>query len=144
MRSSRRPRSKTVDGKNMTERTKLILTVGALGVLEALLRIIFYYEAVFAGVPLLQPMPPASTMNIVNPINLVLGIAGLLVIFGLLMMTRWGFWGTITVSLVTVVFDGASAALVSPTAFAGLILPLSFLVVLVPKRTQYSGEGQPK
>jgi hypothetical protein len=123
----------------VAEGTRSILAVGALGILEALLRLFFYYEAVFAGVPLLQPMPPASTMNVVNAINLILGLAGLVVSSGLLLMTRWGYWGMIVVSVLTIVFDGVSAVTVSPTAFAGLILPVVFIVVLIRKRAEYFG-----
>ena len=120
----------------MGKRTRLILAVGVLAIAEALLRLLFYYEAVFAGVSLLQPMPPASTMNIVNTINLMLGLAGLVVTPGLLLMTRWGYWGTVAVSVLTVAFDGISALAVSLTAFAGLVLPVVFLIVLLPRRRQ--------
>jgi hypothetical protein len=118
----------------MPKPPRTILAVGILGILEALLRIFFYYEAVFAHVQLLQPMPPASTMNVINAINLTLGSAGLVVIFGLLLTTRWGYKGTVTVSVLTIVFDGVAAASVSPTALAGLILPVVFLAVLIPRR----------
>ena len=116
---------------------RIILAVGILGIVEAVLRLVFYYEAEFAGVQLLQPMPPASTMALVNSINLILGLAGLAVISGLLLTTRWGYWGTVAVSLLTIIFDGVSAASVSPTALAGLILPVIFLLVLVPRRSSY-------
>jgi hypothetical protein len=121
-----------------TARPRVILVIGILGVLEGALRLFFYYEAVFAGVTLLQPMPTASTMAVVNGINLALGLAGLVAISGLLLMTRWGYWGTIGVSLLTVAFDGVSSVMVSFTAFAGLILPVIFLVVLLSRRVRYS------
>lgn len=77
----------------MASRTRLILAAGVLGLLEALLRLFFYYyEAVFAGVALLEPMPPASTMNLINSVNLILRVAGLIAISGLLLMTRWEYW----------------------------------------------------
>ena len=118
-----------------------ILAVGLLGTVEALLRLFFYYEAVFAGVPLLSPMPPASTMQAVNSINLILGLAGLLVIAGLMLTKRWGYWGTIAVSVVTIGFDGVSSATVSYTAFAGLVLPVLFLAILLPARSRYFSSG---
>ena len=114
-----------------------ILAVGALGGVESMLRIFFYYEAVFAGVQLLQLMPPPSTMNTVDSINLLLGLAGMVFVAGLLLSTGWGFWGMIGVSVATIVFDGASSAAVSFTAFAGLVLPVLFLIALVPWRTAY-------
>jgi hypothetical protein len=76
-------------------------------------------------------------MNVVNSVNLSLGLSGLAVSSGLLLMTRWGFWGTVVISALTIVFDGTSAFAVSVTAVAGLILPVIFLVVLVPKRRSY-------
>jgi hypothetical protein len=78
-------------------------------------------------------------MAIINGINLALGLAGLVTISGLLLMTRWGYWGTIGVSLVTIAFDGVSGVTVSFTAFAGLILPVIFLVVLLPRRASNFG-----
>lgn len=114
-----------------------ILAVGTLGAVESLLRVFFYYEAVFAGVQLLQPMPPASIMNTVNSVNLLLGLAGLVFVAGLLLSTSWGFWGTVAVSAATIAFDAVSSAALSFTAFAGLVLPILFLVVLIPGRTSY-------
>jgi hypothetical protein len=119
------------------QRTPVILAIGILGLLEALLRLFFYYEAVIAGVALLQPTPPASTMNLVNSINLALGLAGLLVIAGLLLLNNWGYWGTIGVSILTIAFDGVSAATVSATAMVGLVLPIIFLIILIPRRAAY-------
>jgi hypothetical protein len=121
----------------MMQRTRAIAVIGILGLLEALLRLLFYFEAVFAGVALLQPMPPASTMNLVNSINLALGLAGLFVIAGLLLLTNLGYLGTVMVSVLTVVFDGVSAATVSATAMAGLVLPVVFLLILIPKRAAF-------
>ena len=56
-------------------------------------------------------MPPAATMNIVNSVNLLLGLVGLLFVPGLLTMTRWGFWGTVALSVSTIAFDGVSSLL---------------------------------
>jgi len=120
-----------------TKQSRIILAVGALGILEGVLRLFFYYEAVFANVQLLQPMPPASTMNIVNTTNLILGLAGLVMFSGLLLTSKWGYWGAVVVSVLTIAFDGVSSVAVSFTAFAGLILPVVFLVVLIPKRGDY-------
>ena len=121
----------------MVKPPRILIALGILGILEAVLRLFFYCEAVFAGVQLLQPMPPPSTMDVVNAINLVLGLAGLVVISGLLLAARWGIWGTVMVSDLTIIFDGVSAASVSLIALAGLILPILFLLVLIPRRRGY-------
>ena len=76
-------------------------------------------------------------MEAVNGVNLVLGAAGLVVVSGLLAGRGWGYWGTILVSLATVAFDGVSSISVSFTAFAGLVLPVAFLVILLPARETY-------
>ena len=88
--------------------TRRILAVGALGTMESLLRVFFYYEAAVAGVQLLTPMPPASTMGIVNSTNLLLGVAGLVFIAGRLLSTKGGYWWTIAVSVATIAFGGVS------------------------------------
>jgi len=123
-------------------RSRAILAVGILLILQSALRLFFYYDAVYAGVQLLQPMPPAATMNLVNSVNLALGLVGLALVPGLLLMTRWGFWGTVALSVLTIVFDGVSSATVSFTAFAGLILPVIFLALLLPRRAAVLTDGR--
>ena len=116
--------------------------MGILLVLESALRVFFYYEAVDAGVQLLQPMPPPTTMEVVNSVNLILGLAGFVVVLGLLTMRRWGFWGTVVLSVLTILFDGTSSIAVSPTAFAGLVLPFVFLAILLPRRSSFIARGR--
>ena len=116
---------------------KFVVAVGLLAVIEAVLRLVFYYESAYAGVALIQPMPPAPVMNDANVISLTLGLGGLVATAGLLLMKEWGFWGTAMVSAFTIVFDGVSALTVSYTAFAGLVLPAVFLLVLIPRRTAF-------
>jgi len=120
----------------------VVLVVGSLLVLQSALRLFFYYEAVYAGVQLLQPMPPAETMSIVSSLNLTLGVAGFVVVPGLFLMTRWGFWGTVVVCILTILFDGVSSVTVSLTAFAGLVLPVLFLMLLLPRRVRYLARGR--
>jgi hypothetical protein len=79
-------------------------------------------------------MPPASAMNVVNAVNLILGLLGLVIISGLLLTMRWGHWGTVTVSVFAIMFDGVTAASVTLAAFAALILPVVFLMVPIPRR----------
>ena len=45
----------------------------AIDILVAMPRLFFYSEAAFTEVPLLQPVPSASTVNKVNPVNLFFG-----------------------------------------------------------------------
>ena len=114
-----------------------ILAVGSLGAVESLLRVVFYYEGAFAGVQLLEPMPPPSTMNVVNPINLLLGLGGLVFGAGRRRSTGWGCWGTVAISGATIAFDGVSSVTVAFTAFAGLVLPVLFLLDLIRGRATY-------
>jgi hypothetical protein len=117
--------------------SRTVLIIGIFLILQSCLRLFFYYEAVFAGVPLLQPMPSAATMNLINSINLILGLLGLIIVPGLYLMTGWGYWGIIALSAATIIFDGISSATVSFTALAGLILPILFLILLLPARLIY-------
>jgi hypothetical protein len=117
--------------------------VGILLILQSALRLFFFHEAAYAGVQLLQPMPPAATMNVVvNSVNLALGFVRLVVVPGLLLMTGWGLWGTVALSALTIVFDGVSSATVSLTAFAGLVLPAVSLPLLLPIRATILMEGR--
>ncbi len=87
------------------------------------------------GVALLQPMPKASTMDVIN-FNLILGVARLVVMSGLLLMARWGYWEAFGVSVPTIIFEGISAPAVSSTALAGLVLPVVFLGTLFSRRSK--------
>jgi hypothetical protein len=87
-------------------------------------------------------MPPAATMSIVNSVNLALGLAGLAAAPGLLRMARWGFWGTVVLSLLTILFDGVSSVVVSSTALGGLVLPLLFLALLLTRRVTFLRGGK--
>jgi hypothetical protein len=76
-------------------------------------------------------------MNTSNAINLTLGLAGPAQISGLLLTTRWGCRGRVVVSVLTNALGGVPAASDSLTAFAGPILPVVFLILLVPRRDSY-------
>lgn len=67
---------------------------------------------------------------------LSLGIFGLAAVLGLLIRKKWGFWGTILVSIVTIAFD-IWGVTIQFTAALGFIVPIISLAYFYFKKTQF-------
>ncbi len=70
-----------------------------------------------------------STMQLLNVMFLLIGVAGLITAFGIYRMKRWGYWGTILVSVVTIIFD-IWGLTIQFTAAMGLVIPVAFIAYL--------------
>lgn len=112
----------------MTKRTRVFVLVAALLALESLARLLP------SGLFRLLPAPA-------NYFDLVLGIAGMVSIIGLFLLFRWGYWGAIAVSALTIIFDIWGAFVIYPTALLGIPVPALLLSYFVPRRSRLL-EGQ--
>jgi uncharacterized membrane protein (DUF2068 family) len=63
-----------------------------------------------------------------------LGICGLIAAFGLWRRKKWGFWGTIAVSIATIAFD-VWGITVQYTAALGFVVPVISILYLYPKKS---------
>src|SRR5579871_3249108 len=117
--------------------TRRMFLVVALFVIESFLRLTFFYVGTYGGSQLITPPPSAYVMNFINVFSLALGLAGLLAIPGLVFYRKWGYWGLITVSLLTIVFDLWAFSKVAQTAIAGLIVPVIVLAYFLPKYRRF-------
>jgi uncharacterized membrane protein (DUF2068 family) len=115
-----------------TARTRGILLVVVLSVLQSLFRLVFFYMSV-TGAELLEVEMTVSAMQLVNMMFLLIGVAGMITAFGLYQMKRWGYWGTILLSVVTIIFD-IWGLTIQFTAAMGLVLPVTFIAYLYPNR----------
>jgi uncharacterized membrane protein (DUF2068 family) len=106
--------------------------VVALYVLQSLFRLVFFYMSV-TGAELLEVEMTVSAMQLVNMMFLLIGVAGMITAFGLYQMKRWGYWGTILLSVVTIIFD-IWGLTIQFTAAMGLVLPVTFIAYLYPNR----------
>jgi hypothetical protein len=68
---------------------------------------------------------------------LAIGVIGLIMLPGLYLGRSWGFWGTIVVSLYTIVFDTWAYAMVQVSAAAGVIPASVLLAYLVLTRKDW-------
>jgi len=68
---------------------------------------------------------------------MVLGIAGLIALPSLILLSRWGYWGTLVVSAATIIFDLWAIFAILWTALAGVFVPTLLLLYLVPKQSQF-------
>jgi len=108
----------------LTRRTRILVFLAALGILQSLTRLLGLRQ-------LLASYP------YVNYFSMALGIGGLIALPALLLLSRWGYWGTIIVSVATIVFDLWATFAVFWTALAGVFVPALLLLYLVPKQSQF-------
>jgi len=85
------------------------------------------------GAELLEIEITRSVMQLINMMFLLIGVAGLITAFGLYRMKRWGYWGTVLLSVVTIVFD-IWGFTIQFMAAMGIVLPLTFIAYLYFKR----------
>ncbi len=111
----------------------IVLFIAWVG--NAILRVLFGYLAA-SGVQLLDIPVAQSILNALAIVFLFLGVSGLSVAFGLWQLKRWGFLGTIIVSLVTIVFD-IWGMTVQYTAAMGFVVPTLVLIYLVVNRSVF-------
>jgi len=98
--------------------------LAAIGTLQSLTRLLALRQ-------LLAPYP------YVNYFSMVLGIGGLIALPALLLLSRWGYWGTIIVSAATIIFDLSATFAIFWTALAGVFVPALLLLYLVHKQSQF-------
>ncbi len=72
---------------------------------------------------------------------LTLGVLGAIFAMGLLGHASWAWYGTITVSSVTIIYDVWAIIAIQPTAILGIVLPSVFIVYLLWKRTDFGTVG---
>ncbi len=106
----------------MVARTKAYVLLCALLALESLARLLP------SGLSRLLPTP-------VNYVDLAIGISGIISVVGLFLLSRWGYWGTVAVSVATVAFDTWGALTIYPTALLGIPVPALLLSYFVPRRS---------
>lgn len=122
----------------MPRRSRILISLGALAIVESILRLVFFYLGTYGGAQLITPPPPEFVTEFINAFSLLLGIAGLVVIPALLLSRTWGYWGSIILSVVTIGFDGWAVATTAWTAIAGIVIPILVLSYLIPKKRAFT------
>ncbi|MGQ9596839.1 MAG: hypothetical protein ACUVQY_02690 [Thermoproteota archaeon] len=75
------------------------------------------------------------TIQTINTIFFLLGILGFIAVVGLLLMRKWGFWATVFVSVLTILFD-IWGVTIQFTAAMGFVIPAVSLLILFAKKPQ--------
>lgn len=120
----------------MVSEKRGIILISVLWLLQSLGRLFF----AILGTPermgqFLDVSISYTTSRIMFLMFLLLGMSGLIAAFGLWRRQKWGFWGTIAVSIATIVFD-IWGITVQYSAALGFVVPALSILHLYPKRSK--------
>jgi hypothetical protein len=118
-------------------RRKGLVAVGVLGLIQSAMRFGILGVVLQNGWPATDHSVSSEMALFIDVMFLFLGIAGVVLTYGLLTGKRWGYNGTIGISAFTIVFDVWAIIAVQPTALLGLVLPAVFIVYLVVKKNEF-------
>ncbi len=111
-------------------KSKGIIIICLLAALQGVARIIIPIMLSTGSGPVLETPVSDQVMAFINGMFLAIGGLGLLTTFGLWTGRRWGYIGTIALSLLTIVFDVWAVMAVQWSAAMGLVLPVVFIAYL--------------
>lgn len=111
-------------------KSKGIIIICLLAALQGVARIIIPIMLSAGSGPVLETPVSDEVMAFINGMFLALGGLGFLTAFGLWTGRRWGYTGTIALSLLTIVFDVWAVLAVQWSAAMGLVLPVVFIAYL--------------
>jgi len=114
-----------------------------LAVLQSVVRLVIAILLSAECGPVLDNPVSDEVMMFINIMFFVLGVLGLLTAFGLWTGERWGYNGTIALSLATIAFDVWAVLAVQSSAAFGIVFPAVFIAYLALVRHDIArGEGQ--
>lgn len=114
--------------------------VCALALIQSVLRFAFPASILQTGFPDTERIVSPDMQAMILAAFVLIGIAGVITTYGLWIGARWGYTGTIALSLVTIVFDVWAVAAVQATALMGLVLPALFITYLIVNRSDFPGQ----
>jgi hypothetical protein len=119
----------------MVSEKRGIILVSVLWLLQSLGRLFFAILGTPEGMGQFLDISISYTTSLVMFVMfLLLGICGLIAAFGLWRRKKWGFWGTIAVSIATIAFD-VWGITVQYTAALGFVVPVISILYLYPKKS---------
>ena len=121
--------------------SKRVVVPALFWVFQSVGRLIFGYLNATTPGGLLDVEVPLLTVQIISLMFFLLGFFGLTAVIGLLKKRRWGVWATITVSILTIIFD-IWGLTIQYTAAMGFIVPFISLIYFYFKRSQLMVELQ--
>lgn len=119
-----------------TKRNKGLVLVVLLNFLQAFGRLFFAILGMPGGIDQFLDVPVSHTTSLIlHGMFFSLGITGLAAAYGLWQKRKWGFWGIIFVSIITIIFD-IWGFTIQKTAAVGFVVPVVSLSYLYFKRSQ--------
>jgi hypothetical protein len=118
-------------------RRKGLVAVGVLGLIQSAMRFGILGVVLQNGWPATDHAVSPEMALFIDVMFLFLGLSGIVLTYGLMTGKKWGYTGTIGISVLTIVFDVWAIIAVQPTALLGLILPTVFIVYLVMRRNEF-------
>lgn len=115
--------------------TKSIIFVALLWILQSAGRFVLGYLSAITPGGLLDVEVALVIIQTINAMFFVLGTLGFIAVAGLLLMKKWGFWATVFVSILTILFD-IWGVTIQFTAAMGFVVPAISLLILLAKRSQ--------
>lgn len=115
--------------------TKSIIFVAFLWLLQSGGRLALGYLSAITPGGLLDVEVAPLIVQTINVMFFLLGILGFIAVAGLLLMRKWGFWTTILVSVLTILFD-VWGVTIQFTAAMGFVVPVISLLILLAKKSQ--------
>ncbi len=126
--------------KPTNRKRKGVIAICVLALIQSVLRFAFPAWILQSGFAPTEKAISTDVQAFILVMFVLIGIAGLVAAYGLFRGTRWGYSGTIALSLVTIVFDIWGIAEVQITAIMGMILPVMFIAYLIANRTDFPAE----
>ncbi len=112
----------------------LLKAVAGLNLLQAALRLMFFYIMITGGIgQFLEVAIDEGTLQVLSIAFLLLGVGGLISVYGFIKGLEWGIKAILAVNVVTILVD-VWGYFVQSSAFMGLIVPGLTLVILVKER----------
>ena len=116
-----------------------LMMVCVLALIQSVLRFAFPASILQTGFPDTERIVSPDIQAMILATFVIIGIAGVITTYGLWIGARWGYTGTIALSMVTIAFDVWAVAAVQATALVGLVLPALFIVYLIANRSDFPG-----
>jgi hypothetical protein len=120
----------------MDRKKSLLILALVFAVVYYTARIAIFYAGVTGSMEF-EEEQSALVSDFVSYSFLAIGVAGMLLLPGVYLLKPWGFWGTIAVSVYTIVFDLWAFVAVQASAAAGVIPAVVIIGLLVILRGDF-------
>lgn len=114
--------------------TTPLKAVAGLNLIQAAMRLMFFHIMITGGIDqFLEAAINPSTLQAMSIFFLILGVTGLVSIYGFIKGTGWGVKAILAVNVLTILLD-IWGYLIQQSAFLGFIVPGITIVILAIER----------